>query len=59
MNSETFLQNKKKEKKKLKFKELFFPDTLSDKFQQTVLKVCDTLSVLSLSSWFLLYKIPF
>ena len=34
MNSETFLQNKKKEKKILKFKELCFPDTLSDKFQK-------------------------
>ena len=39
MNSETFPQNKtKKEEKILKFKELCFPDTLSDKFQQIALK---------------------
>ena len=72
MNSKTFLQNKKKKKKKkerkkkkkkkkkrkiLKFKELCFPDTLSDQFQQFVLKICNTLSFLSLSFSFLLYKI--
>ena len=40
MNSETFLQNKKKKERKiLEFKELCFPDTLSDKFQQIVLKI--------------------
>ena len=37
MNTETFRQNLKK-KKILKFKELCFPDTLSDKFQQIALK---------------------
>ena len=40
MNSETFRQNQKKknQKKNLKFKELCFQDTLSDKFQQIVQK---------------------
>ena len=41
MNSETFQQNKTKQNKKkkiLKFKELCFQDTLSDKFQQIALK---------------------
>ena len=55
-------QKKKKKKKKrkiLKFKEICFPDTLSDKFQQIVLKTCNSLSFLSLSFSFLLYKIPF
>ena len=32
------LKKKKKERKILKFKELCFPDTLSDKFQQIALK---------------------
>ena len=64
MNSETFLQNKNKKKKKkrkkiLKFKDLCFPDTLSDKFQQIVLKIYNILSFQSLSFSFLLYKIPF
>ena len=59
MNCETFLQNKEKKRKILKFKELYFSDTLSDKFQQIVLKICNTLSFLSLSFLFLLYKIPF
>ena len=36
MNSETFQQNKKG--KILKFQELCFPDTLSDKFQQIAQK---------------------
>ena len=56
MNSETFLQNKTKKKRKiLKFKELCFPDTLSDKFQQIVLKICYTLSFLFLSFLFFFF----
>ena len=60
MNSETFLQNKKKKKRKiLKFKELCFPDTIPDKFQQIVLKIGNTFSFLSLSFSFPFYIIPF
>ena len=49
----------KKKRKILEFKELCFLDTLSDKFLQIVLKICNTLSFLFLSFSFLLYKIPF
>ena len=56
MNSETFLwnnpppqkKNQKKERKILKFKELCFQDTLSDKFQQIVQKL-----------WHFIFSIPF
>ena len=49
----------KKKRKKLKFKELCFPDTLSDKFQQIVLKICNTLSFLSFSFSFFCMKFLF
>ena len=45
--------------KRLKFKELRFPDTLSDKFPANCTKICNSSSFLSLSFLFLLYKIPF
>ena len=38
MSTETFQQNKKRKEKILKFKELFFPDTLSDKLPQIARK---------------------
>ena len=60
MNSERFLQNKtKKERKILKFKERCFPDTLSDKFLQIVLKICNTLSFYPFLSRFFCIKFPF
>ena len=53
-------QNKKKKIRKiLKFKELYFPDTLLDKFPANYTKIYNTLSFLSLSFSFLLYKILF
>ena len=52
-------QKQKKERKIVKFKVLCFSDTLSDKFQQIVLKICNTLYFLSLSFLILLCKIPF
>ena len=59
MNSETFRQNKKKkEKKNTQIQRTFFPNILSDKFQQIALKFA-ALSCLSLSFLFPLYKIPF
>ena len=48
-----FSIKQKKKRKILKFKELYFPDTLSDKFPANCTKICNTLSFLSLS----LYKI--
>ena len=54
-----FLIKQKKKRKILKFKELCFLDILSDKFQQILQKLYNSLSFLSLSFSFLLYKIPF
>ena len=58
MSLKLFDKTKKEKKKKLKFKELYFPNTQIS-FLQIVLKICNTLSFLSLSFSFLLYKIPF
>ena len=46
----------RKEKKKSQIQRTFFPDT---KFSRNCTKICNTLSFLSLSFSFLLYKIPF
>ena len=54
-----FLIKEKKKRKKLKFKELCFPGTLSDKFPANYTKICNTLSFLSLSFLFLSIKFPF
>ena len=43
----------------LKFKELCFPDTLSDKFPANCTKICNTLSFISLSFLFLGINFPF
>ena len=64
MNSETFLQNKTKKRRKiLKFKELCFLDTLSDKFQQIAQKFATLYLFYPFLScfffFFFLYKIPF
>ena len=50
---------KKKKKKNTQIQRTLFPRTLSQiSFPQIVLKICNTLSFLSLSFSFLLYKIP-
>ena len=54
-----FYKTKKRKEKYSNSKNFVSPDTLSDKVQQMVLKICNTLSFLSLSFLFLLYKIPF
>ena len=46
-------KKKKKKRKILKFRELCFPNTLSDKFPVNYTKICTTLSFLSLSFSFL------
>ena len=52
-----FVKTKKKKRKILKFKELCFPDTLSDKFPANYTKIYTTLSFLSISFSFLCIKI--
>ena len=58
MNSETFRQNKKK-RRILKFKELCFPDTLSDKFQQIALKFATLYLFYPFLSYFFCVKFLF
>ena len=60
MNYKSFLQNKKKKKRRiLKFKELCFPDTLSEKFQRIALKFATLYLFYPFFFLFLLNKIPF
>ena len=64
MKTETFRQNKtttkkKKKRKILKFRELYFPDTLSDKFQQIELKFVTLYFFYSFLSCFFCIKFLF
>ena len=53
------IKQKKKKRKILKFKELSFPDTISEKFPVNCTEICNTLSFYPFLSGFFSTKFPF